>query len=83
MLDHDVICKEVPEIEADLEKFFVLDAAHLRQVRQTLQRLVPQHLDLVVGLNRVGEVLNKVNVVFEDRRYGDGQLLGESLKTSL
>ena len=36
LLHHDVISKEVPEVKADLEEFLILNAAHLRQICQTL-----------------------------------------------
>jgi hypothetical protein len=60
LLGHDVIGKEVPEVQADLEELLVLDAAHLRQVGQTLESLVAQHLHLMVGLDRVGQTFDKI-----------------------
>jgi len=66
LLGHDVIGEEVPEVQTDLEELLVLDAAHLRQVGQTLESLVAQHLHLLVGLNRVGQTFDKIEVVSED-----------------
>ena len=64
LLIHNVVGKEVPEIQTNFEKLFVLDAAHLRQICQALESLVAQHLYLVVGLNCIGQTFNKVEVIF-------------------
>ena len=62
---HHIVREEVPEVQADLEELFVRDAAHLGQVGESMQCLIPQHLDLLVWLDSVGERLNEVNVISE------------------
>ena len=83
LLFHDIICKKVPKVQADLKEFLVLNPAHLGQIGQPLQRLVSQHLDLLVRLHGISEGLNEIDIVAEDGAYCNGELLGESLEASL
>ena len=63
LLLHHIIRKEVPEVQANLEELFVWDAAHLGQVGEPVECLIPQHLDLLVRLDCVGKRLDEVNVI--------------------
>ena len=65
LLLHHIVRKEVPEVQAYLEKFFVWDPAHLGEVSHSLQGGVSQHLDLLVGLNAPCDLLNEVDIVLQ------------------
>jgi len=83
LLGHNIIGEEVPKFEADLKQFLVLDATHLRQIRQTLQGLVTQHLNLVVRLDAPRNLLDVIKVVAEDGRDRKRQLFRKSFKAGL
>lgn len=70
LLVHHIVGKKVPKIEADLKKLIVSNSAHLGQVGQALQRLITEHLNLIVGLDAACDSLNKIEVIAKDRANG-------------
>jgi len=49
---------EVPKLEADFEKFFLGNVAKLYQVLKSPLYTVPEHVDVLIGLHRVGRLFN-------------------------
>lgn len=66
LLCHHILREEVPEVEANFEKLLIIDTTHLSQIGQALQGLLPQHLDMRISLNRVGQLLDKIDIILEN-----------------
>ena len=61
----NVICKEVPEVKADLEQFFLAgNVRHLDDVLEALLGVVAQGVDVRVGLGDVAGLLDQADVLF-------------------
>ena len=66
LLLHHIVGKEVPEVEADLKKFFIWDPTHLSKVSHSLKSGISQHLNFLVWLNTSSDLLDKVEIVLQD-----------------
>ena len=69
---HDILWEEVPKIEADFEEFLIRDPAHLRQIVQATKCWVTQEYDMLIWFDDICQVLNKGQMIPQNRWNGKG-----------